>query len=431
MLGASSEEHLDPQPHFPAVPRRPDAPAGAVAQVVPATLVRNRKAAPQARGKAIGRKGRQPPQAGPRRWIDLFSLLLFTAIVAHVGLAIVVFFQLVKWLVVIGGEEWTGAMARPLAAVLLVPVLVFLLRLGKYLGQALIGLLSARHDKAPDAAAGLPLGRAEYGKLYEIVAEVSQRVGAPLPDEIRVAHRPECFAAELREFGVTPHRRLIVVLGLPLLTVLTVSELKVILAHELAHIGLGHTRFEVFMFRVLGVLRGKLEPAAGRWWRLLDPLHWFWAGSYQLFLWLAAPVMRAQELSADALSAAAYGGELAVRTLLKEWLVVHAFTTTVDSYPSYRIDGEHDSRATIFHHFSQRWQDFSRSAHEYLEARLREEERPSFWDSHPTVDHRIQAMRSFTSAVPEDLRPVSQVLPGFDAIAAELAPAVFEECVSE
>ena len=107
--------------------------------------------------------------------------------------------------------------------------------------------------------------------------------------------------------------------------------------------------------------------------------------------------------------------------------VVHAFTTTVDSYPSYRIDGEHDSRTTIFHHFSQRWQDFSHSAHEYLESRLRKEERPSFWDSHPTVESRIQAMRPFPTEVPEDVRPVSQVLPGFDAIAAQLAPAVFQD----
>jgi Zn-dependent protease with chaperone function len=291
------------------------------------------------------------------------------------------------------------------------------------------GLVTPRHE--PDSAflRGIGLDRSAHRELHEAVAEASWRVGAPKPDEIRVNHRPACCAAEFRKFGVRTQRRLVVVLGLPILTVFNVSELKVILGHELAHIGRGDTRLEVFMVRVLEMLRRQVPHERRCWWRWLDPLVWYAWASATLLAALLGPMWRHQELRADSLSAAAYGGDLAAQTLLKDWLAVHEFAQAVLSFGG---DGCHDtgwSTQSVFHRFAQRWQEFSRVGQEYLERRLQEEERPSFWDSHPTVYARTTAMRRFAPRDGEDRRPARELLPDFDDLAAKLHEAALDDDV--
>jgi Zn-dependent protease with chaperone function len=301
--------------------------------------------------------------------------------------------------------------------------------------------LTSRYDDVPEVESGLALTADRHPDLYAIVRRVSERVGTSPPDEIRVVSDPECYAVELRRFGLSTRRRLVVVLGFPNLAVLCVSELKVILAHELAHIALGDTRLEVFTVRFLGVLRAKIEGVRWRWLRWLDPLSWFYAGSYWLLLRLFAPLRRFQELRADRMSAALYGGELAAHTLLKDWLVVHEFYATLAAWAPSQPDAAaephdaaaephdaaaepHDAAAepheNVFGQFLQRWKEYSQPGQDYLERRLQEEERPSYWDTHPTVQDRVSVMRPYPPPQPPDPRPVRQTLPDFDQLAEQL-----------
>jgi Zn-dependent protease with chaperone function len=366
---------------------------------------------------------RNPRSPGAIGWIDLYGLCLLGGIVAHVTVAVAAFYELLFLAIDLAMFDWDLGVVGITRGVGLIVVGVFLIRTGRYLWDVTRGLVTPRHE--PDSAflRGIGLDRFVHRELHEAVAEASCRVGAPKPDEIRINHRPACCAAEFREFGVRTQRRLVVVLGLPILTVFNVGELKVILGHELAHIGRGDTRLEVFMVRVLEMLRRQAPEARQRWWRWLDPLAWYAWGSAAVLAFLLGPMWRHQELRADSLSAAAYGGELAARTLLKDWLAVHEFAQAVLSFDG---DGRPDagsSPQSVFHRFAERWQEFSRVGQEYLERRLREEERPSFWDSHPTVHARTAAMRRFPPRTEEDQRPARELLPDFDDLAAKLHEA--------
>lgn len=352
-------------------------------------------------------------------WIDLYGLLLFFVILLHIGAVIAAVFQLLALAIhlAIGSGEvnWLTAVRAAAAGA----VVAFSLYLARHIWRASTGLLSGRNGIEPEEIEGIPLGREDYPALYAIVCEVSRRVGAPSPDEIRLTHRAECCALESRLFSIKTKRRLVVGLGLPLVAVLTVSELKVILAHELGHISLGDTRLEVFVSRFLDLLRKEANGTPRKWWRWWDPLYWLSCLTFHVLARLLAPARRWHELRADSLSAAVYGGDLAARTLLKDWLVGHEFSRIAASH--FLSESPLASRQpNVFRNFVERWQEFSQAGQDYLERRLREEERPMFWDTHPTVAKRVQTMRRFAMQEPPDSRPVRNLLPDFDRLAVEL-----------
>lgn len=351
-------------------------------------------------------------------WIDLYGLLLFLVILIHIGAVIAAGFRCLALTIDLAVGSWNVGWLTAARLTGTIAVAAFSCHLARHIWRASTGLLSGRNGVEPDEIEGVPLGRGDYTALYEIVCEVSRRVGASLPDEIRLTHRAECCALESRVFSIKTRRQLVVGLGLPLMAVLTVSELKVILAHELGHISLGDTRLEVFVSRFLDFLRSEVSGAQPKW-RWCDPLYWLSCITFHVLMRLLAPMRRWHELRADCLSAAAYGGELAARTLLKDWMVVHEFSRIAASHfttePPADLHGPN-----VFRRFVERWQEFSHAGQDYLERRLQQEERPMFWDTHPTVAQRVQAMRRFGKQEPPDSRPVRGLLPDFDRLSLQL-----------
>jgi Zn-dependent protease with chaperone function len=300
---------------------------------------------------------------------------------------------------------------RWMPAIGLTAVAATMAYLVRTLFQAVFGLVTSRYEREGDAATGIALSRTQHPDLYAIVAEVAAHVDAPLPDEIQVVESASCFVSELRTLAIQTERRLILVLGMPHLTVLSVSELQVILAHELAHFRSGDTRVALFFYRFVETLRAMVRRSEQWWWHRADPNYWLAKGYLYLFLYLSAPIGRQKELRADALSAEAYGGELASRTLLKEWLLTRQFDATVRNFVTH-FDGHRtadSANANIFRWFAREWYDFSPGAQDYLRRRLAEEERPSVFDSHPTIEERIKAMQGFPSLAPSNNRPAFEL----------------------
>ena len=62
--------------------------------------------------------------------------------------------------------------------------------------------------------------------------EVAQKLGVKPPGQVRLTYLPCCGV-------VAWGRSRALILGLPLLRVLTVAELRAVLAHELAHLAAG------------------------------------------------------------------------------------------------------------------------------------------------------------------------------------------------
>jgi len=371
-----------------------------------------------------------PPQqaAAPPRdlWTSLYGFFLLGLIVAYYAVMIYFAGELLRWSVAfiqssVGAQSLASLAVNGAAAAILATLLI---RTVWHLIYASAGLVTPMHESVPEATEGIEISREEYPELFALIDRVGEAVGAPRPDEVRVHHAPESFTLELRRFGIRPQRRLILVLSVPQLGVLTEAELGVILAHELSHFGCGYTRLVVFLDRFLNSLRMATETVGQRWWHWVDPIYWFQFCYLRALILLSAPLQRHQELRADSVSANVFGGELAARTLLKDWLLSNQFLTALGSFePS--DNGQ--PPGNVFGWFRNRWRDFSTAGEDYLLRRLEAQQKPSFWSDDPTIPQRVQLMRKFPrakEAAPS--RPVRDIIGDLDALEDRLHDRLIE-----
>jgi Zn-dependent protease with chaperone function len=363
--------------------------------------------------------------------VEFNGLLLFALIGGYFGALIFA----ADWLLgaAIGVREWIPVSEGALTANILLRLVVFsalvlvLVRLVWTLGQVLYGLVTGKHDQEVyQKIEGIVLAGDANPAVYALVEEVARRVGAPPPDVIYVNQHPNCYALELRQFGFSTRRRLILVLGLPHLEVLTVGELEVILAHELVHFR-GDTRIAVFAFRFFESLRATAASSRSPWWSALDPIHRFSQLYIQLFLLLSSPVRRRQELRADCWSAATYGGAVAGRTLLKEWQIGAQFDTTLASFRPESCAPLPRREGNVFRWFRCCWRELSPAGYDYLRSRLEAEEKSTFWDSHPTITRRLEAMRPFPEIQAPAAQPAHELVADLTALEERLHQRVFHE----
>ncbi len=362
---------------------------------------------------------------GPRI-IGTYRLLLIVLILLYYSVFTAVTVSLTTVFQHVAHGPWVSASASTIRVVALLAIATVMIALALQLWRGILGLVTRMHDGSDDVGSGVVLARNQCPDLYRTVAEVGTGIGAPLPAEIRVTDRAECYVCEERKFGVRTQRRLILVLGLPHLAVLSVAELKAILAHELAHFRSGDTTFGVFIYRFLESLRVAQQTRQHRWRSWADPVYWISKATFHLFLVMVTPIRQYQELRADCTSASYCGGELAARTLLKEWLLSHQFDAAAAEFHQRQQDNAPCAEPNAFHYFTARWREFSVAGCDYLERRLSEEERPGYLDSHPTTQARLAMMRRFPSRKTRFTIPARCLLNDFSAVEQQL----YEPCDS-
>jgi Zn-dependent protease with chaperone function len=379
-------------------------------------------------GSSGGNSGQHHPAVPRSLWIDLYRLLLLAILLAYFVLMFAFAGELFRWSAQfmrqvgadLGAANYLWAGLHLLTAAVLI---FLLLRTVRHLIHASVGLVTTVHDEVPEATEGIALSAEKYPRVFELIEDVGRKVGSPMPDVIRVTSAPESFTVELRRFGFSPQRRLVLVLSLPQLEVLSVGELCCILGHELSHFGKGDTRLTVFLSRFLRALQRSIESIGHQWWHWVDPIYWFQRLYFRMFAALSAPIERHQELRADCISAEAFGGELAARTLLKDWLLTHQFLTAEASYDPAAGNGKDSD--TVFSWFRQRWHDFSVGGQDYLLRRLQTEERTSFWDPDPAISERVQMMRGFPAKELQPSQPARVLVDDFPALEKQLHEEVY------
>jgi heat shock protein HtpX len=97
-------------------------------------------------------------------------------------------------------------------------------------------------------APGLLLSRSGHPALFQILDEVSASLNQPLPGEVYLIGEVNAFVADRGGFLGFGSRRILAV-GIPLLSILTLSEFRAILAHEFAHYYSGDTRMGPWVYR--------------------------------------------------------------------------------------------------------------------------------------------------------------------------------------
>lgn len=328
------------------------------------------------------------------RWIGACSAALFCLFILYYQSLLIAILQLVQLSWWLATKPAPGpSLAAFDSSILIVSLIVLIMiRLVAELWTGVISLVSNRFEAADDPDAAVPQATHSAPRLHSLIADVGRQINSPVPDRVCITPRAECYVSEQRRFGLTTQRELTLVLGLPHLSALSTTELRVIIAHELAHFRSGDTRLGVFLFRFLEALRAANQQTQQRiaW---IDPIFWYRWLYFHISWVLAAPIFKHQELHADSVSASVHGGELTARTLLREWLLAHQFESLLENYRQSGTkppDGEN-----LFEESGRRFRRFSPAAHDYLRLRLATVERSSLFDSHPTMRDRVETVGTY------------------------------------
>src|SRR5436190_7586941 len=157
---------------------------------------------------------------------------------------------------------------------------------------------------------GPRLDPAAQTRLFGLIDDIAAKTGQERPVEVYLV--PDVNAGVSQRGGIMGFGgRRIMVVGLALLQVLTVSQLRAALAHEFGHYYGGETKLGPWIYRTReALIRTIMNLAKHSSW-LYKPFVWYW----KMFLGVTQSVSRQQEFVADALAAHLAGARTQIETL--------------------------------------------------------------------------------------------------------------------
>ena len=250
--------------------------------------------------------------------------------------------------------------------------------------EALGGVRFAMEAGTPESDLGPVLGWGDAPPLFDLIADVSRRLGARPPDQVRLAYLPCC--------GVVAGRRSrAVLIGLPLLHVLSRAELRAVLTHELAHLARGDATRAARSARFVRGLGRALEGSPGR---SRGPLRHWAVACHRVGANLLAPIALGQEARADRLAAAGAGGGAAASALVKVALIQPLFREVLDHY-----DPERPGTPNLYEFFRTFWSRLPRPVLSAMRQQLLSRRQPSA-DGHPPLLDRLATVQSYPDRRP-------------------------------
>ncbi|MBS2012200.1 MAG: M48 family metalloprotease [Deltaproteobacteria bacterium] len=252
---------------------------------------------------------------------------------------------------------------------------------------------------------GIELFLSHNRALHALVDEVAKEAGTAPPTEIYLMGTPMAGVVEVGGlFARRPKR--VLLLGAPLLTGITVRQLRAILAHEMGHFIGGETRlsgvisYAQHTFAAVyeaSVKRG--EGSSSAYGSIATEATHFIGTGYvrlymRLFLALTRPTSRKQEIAADALSVRLAGREAAIGALERSHCIAalhHAYLEN-EVRPALRAGAAPIELLDGFERFCAKIRERG------LEAKLSElvrEEKTDPFDSHPAYTDRVEMMKTF------------------------------------
>ncbi len=257
------------------------------------------------------------------------------------------------------------------------------------------GVAVPRSTRDPDADFGPKLRRLDAPGLFDEVAEVARRLGVRPPEEVRLAFLPCC--------GVVAWRRgRALLLGLPLLDVLTQAELRSILAHELAHLARGDATWSARSLRFVEGLSRALDDPSRRPWGPLK--HWA-RGCRGLAARLVGPIATGQEARADRVAATIAGGRAAASALVKVALVQPLFRELLGHH-----DPDRPGSANLYATFRRFWDRLPAPLLEEMRLRLLAVDEGPTASPHPPLPDRVATILAYPDApdpLPEQRRAIA------------------------
>jgi len=270
------------------------------------------------------------------------------------------------------------------------------------------GVLKSVFARRSSGAFGLRKTAADLPRLHAAVHEVAHKVGTEPTDEIYIAPGSEIGVHQEGRgpFGAFGVKRRVMTLGLSSLQLLTVSELKAILAHEYAHFSHSDTANSRFIHQVTISIEDALEFMGSQlgYWNYVNPFYWFFYLYYRAYNMLAAGFSRTREYLADRMAVAHYGKTAFTDGLTKVATFGQLFENTAHhNIRSLLVEGKafenvYEALRTLNE------KDFPEEERTKLQKRL-DEERPSQFATHPTFRQRMAAIEEFPDQAPAENAP--------------------------
>ncbi len=192
------------------------------------------------------------------------------------------------------------------------------------IGRAVFAVEHRGDDEPED---GLLVSRHEQPELWALVDEVSRELGVAAPDDLRLVDDVNAFVhQDTRLLGLVGGARHMGI-GVALLQVLTVDQLRAVVAHELGHYAGGDTRLSALVYRASATIQrtvAHLGPDS-----LLGRLFALYARLYQR---VSLAVRRRQELRADEGSVRVAGQQVHESALREAQAGSAAWAFFADSY---------------------------------------------------------------------------------------------------
>jgi heat shock protein HtpX len=255
-------------------------------------------------------------------------------------------------------------------------------------------------------------------RLLAMIEEESRTTGARAPGEV--------YATLEVNAGVTQVRGTrIMVVGVPLLHILSERGLRGVIAHEFGHYAGGDTRLGPWVWRTYdGVARtiDYLTDDDGDegWTQKAVRLPFIWYG--RAFMRITAAIKRRQEFAADQMAAASAGRDSYIEALRR----LHAYGPSFGAYWENEVAAVLSAgrRPPVVAGFSTylRSDMIDRAAGEFLEQQL--QEKTDRYDSHPSLGERIEALQVCPPGDADDSPPALSLLREPETLERDLVAAL-------
>ena len=163
----------------------------------------------------------------------------------------------------------------------------------------------------------------QHPRLFAQLTGVAQVVSQAMPAEVYLVPEVNAWVAQRGGIMGLGSRR-VMGLGLPLLQILTVSQLRAVLAHEFGHFYGGDTKLGPWVYKTRAAIERTLQGLA----KADSALRFLFLWYGKMFLRVTHAISRRQELSADALASRTVGS----RPLIEGLRAIHGASL---AYPPY------------------------------------------------------------------------------------------------
>jgi Zn-dependent protease with chaperone function len=259
----------------------------------------------------------------------------------------------------------------------------------------------------------------EQPKLTELVSSVASEAGEDPPDDTYMTLEANAAVTEVRG-------RRVMIVGLPVMRMLSVDELRAVIAHEFGHYAGGDTRVGPWTYRTRETIIRTVQE-------LHDEDSWGRRAVQQPFIWYAKAflritnaISRREEFAADAFAARVAGRDVHMSALRK----IHELAPAYDAYWGDEVapvleSGRRPPVGSGFTRFLSTEQ-VAKAVKENLE-RVMAEEKSDPYSSHPTLAERLTAAEALPeTSAPGDSAPAVTLMDDIDGAERQVLDALAE-----